>query len=265
MEEEFGFCTRCGTNIAEGMEYCPECGNPLTAEAESARYDKGTGNPLIFFIFMLAIYCVMSMAEGVYTTVFSEQFIANIEAINGQNMTMKISMSDQPLSRVRASVLKLFPTAQAAGNESSLLMRRPLEDGGSQRIFLLQLRGMNPLLQFTTVLPEDMPRECPRSLWPEEFPVAAGATSFQLMKFPNRGSLFGTYEIANSEIAPVMDDLTARIKSAGWAPASIEHADLFEGAGEVFMKKDPDELLLLGIVRDAAGSAQVSFYTRKLK
>ena len=87
MEEEFGFCTRCGTNIAEGMEYCPECGNPLTAEAESARYDKGTGNPLIFFIFMLAIYCVMSMAEGVYTTVFSEQFIANIEAINGQNMT----------------------------------------------------------------------------------------------------------------------------------------------------------------------------------
>ena len=206
-----------------------------------------------------------SAEDTLATLLNATQFWSEKVSINGQNMTMKISMSDQPLSRVRASVLKLFPTAQAAGNESSLLMRRPLEDGGSQRIFLLQLRGMNPLLQFTTVLPEDMPRECPRSLWPEEFPVAAGATSFQLMKFPNRGSLFGTYEIANSEIAPVMDDLTARIKSAGWAPASIEHADLFEGAGEVFMKKDPDELLLLGIVRDAAGSAQVSFYTRKLK
>ena len=192
------------------------------------------------------------------------QFWSEKVSINGRNMTMKISMSDQPLSLVRASVLKLFPTAQAAGNESSLLLRRPLEDGGSQRIFLLQLRGMNPLLQFTTVLPEDMPRECPRSLWPAEFPVAPGAKSFQLMKFPNRGSLFGTYEIADSEIAPVMDDLAAKIRSAGWAPASIEHADLFAGAGEVFMKKDPDELLLLGIVRDAAGAAQVSFYTRKL-
>ena len=44
----------------------------------------------------------------------------------------------------------------------------------------------------------------------------------------------------------------------------MEHADLFEGAGDVFMKKDPDALLLLGIVRDAAGAVQVSFYTRKL-
>ena len=205
-------------------------------------------------------------AEDTLATLLdATQFWSEKVSINGQNMTMKISMSDQPLSLVRASVLKLFPTAQAAGNESSLLMRRPLDDGGSQRIFLLQLRGMNPLLQFTTVLPKDMPRECPRSLWPAEFPVIAGASSFQLMNFPNRGSLFGTYEIANSEIAPVMDDLTAKIRSAGWAPATMEHADLFAGAGEVFMKKDPDELLLLGIVRDASGAAQVSFYTRKLK
>ena len=85
------------------------------------------------------------------------------------------------------------------------------------------------------------------------------------MSFPNRGSHFGTYVIAGSEIAPVMDELTAKIRSAGWAPATMEHADLFAGTGEVFMKKDPDELLLLGIVRDAAGDAQVSFYTRKLK
>lgn len=206
-----------------------------------------------------------SAEDTLATLLGATQFWSEKVSINGQDMTMKISMSDQSLPLVRASVLKLFPTAQAAGNESSLLMRRPLEDGGSQRIFLLQLRGMNPLLQFTTVLPKDMPRECPRSLWPEEFPVAPGATSFQLMKFPNRGSLFGTYEIANSEIAPVMDDLAAKVKNAGWAPATMEHADLFAGSGEVFMKKDPDALLLFGIVRDASGSAQVSFYTRKLK
>ena len=193
------------------------------------------------------------------------QFWSEKVTVNGQDMTMKISMSDQPLSLVRASVLKLFPTAQAAGNESSLLMRRPLQDGGSQRIFLLHLSGLNPLLQFTTVLPKDMPRECPRSLWPAEFPVIAGASDFQLMKFPNRGSLFGTYEIANSEIAPVLDDLAAKIKAAGWAPATIEHANLFEGTGDVFMKKDPDALFLLGAVRDATGAVQVSFYTRKLK
>ena len=205
-------------------------------------------------------------AEDTLATLLSAtQFWSEKVLVNGQSLTMKISMSDQSLSLVRASVLKLFPTAQAAGNESSLLMRRPLEDGSSQRIFLLQLRGMNPLLQFTTVLPKDMPRECPLSLWPAVFPVAPGATSFQLMNFPNRDSLFGTYEIRDSEIAPVMDDLVAKIGSAGWAPSTMEHADLFAGSGEVFMKKDPDALLLLGIVRDAAGAVQVSFYTRKLK
>ncbi len=206
-----------------------------------------------------------SAEDTLATLLDATQFWSEKVTVNGRNMTMKISMSDQSLSLVRASVLKLFPNAQVAGNESSLLMKRPLDDGSSQRIFLLQLRGMNPLLQFTTVLPKDMPRECPLELWPVEFPVVSGADGFTLMKFPNRGSLFGTYEVADSEIAPVMDDLVAKIGSAGWAPATIEHADLFEGAGDVFMKKDPDALLLLGIVRDAAGSVQVSFYTRKLK
>ncbi|MBP5586487.1 MAG: hypothetical protein J6Y92_09060 [Lentisphaeria bacterium] len=206
-----------------------------------------------------------SAEDTLATLLDATQFWSEKVAVNGRNMTMKISMSDQPLSLVRASVLKLFPSAQVAGNESSLLMKRPLDDGSSQRIFLLHLRGLNPLLQFTTVLPKDMPRECPKELWPADFPVAAGAANFTLMSFPNRGSHFGTYEIAGSEIAPVMDDLTAKIRSAGWGPASMEHADLFEGAGDVFMKKDPDALLLLGIVRDSAGSVQVSFYTRKLK
>ncbi len=206
-----------------------------------------------------------SAEDTLATLLDATQFWSEKVTVNGRNMTMKISMSDQSLPLVRASVLKLFPNAQVAGNESSLLMKRPLDDGSSQRIFLLQLRGLNPLLQFTTVLPKDMPRECPMELWPVEFPVAAGAKDFTLMNFPNRGSHFGTYTVTESEIAPVMDDLTAKIKSKGWAPATMEHADLFEGAGDVFMKKDPDALLLLGIVRDAAGAVQVSFYTRKLK
>ena len=205
-------------------------------------------------------------AEDTLATLLdATQFWSEKVTINGRNMTMKISMSDQSLPVVRASVLKLFPNAQVAGNESSLLMKRPLDDGSSQRIFLLQLRGLNPLLQFTTVLPKDMPRECPMELWPTDFPFTSGARNLTLMNFPNRGSYFGTYEVANSEIASVMDDLAAKIRSKGWAPATMEHADLFEGAGDVFMKKDPDALLLLGIVRDAAGSVQVSFYTRKLK
>ena len=206
-----------------------------------------------------------SAEDTLATLLDATQFWSEKVTVNGRNMTMKISMSDQSLSLVRASVLKLFPSAQVAGNESSLLMKRPLDDGSSQRIFLLQLRGLNPLLQFTTVLPKDMPRECPKELWPADFPVAPGAANLSLMNFPNRGSYFGTYEIANSEVAPVMDDLAAKIKSAGWGPATMEHADLFEGAGDVFMKKDPDALLLLGLVRDAAGAVQVSFYTRKLK
>ena len=206
-----------------------------------------------------------SAEDTLATLLDATQFWSEKVTINGQDLTMKISMSEQPLSLVRSSVLKLFPTAQAAGNETSLLLRRPLEDGGSQRIFLLELSGLNPLLQFTTVLPKDRVKECPRSLWPVEFPIVSGATNFQLMKFPNRGSSFGTYEIASTEIAPVMDDIVAKIRNAGWEPSSIEHADLFAGSGEIFMKKDPDALLLFGIVNDASGAVQISFYTRKLK
>ena len=196
----------------------------------------------------------------------ARQFWSEKVVMNGQNMTMKIAMSDQPLSRVRASVMQTFPNAQAAGNEASLLLKRPLDDGGSQRIFLLQLKGLNPLLQFTTAIPKDMPKECPIHLWPAAFPLFAGATNLQLMSFPNRGSLFGTYEVPGADTPEVLDHLAAKILTGGWAPASSEHANLFEGSGDVFMKDDPAALLLLGVVRDeASGIVQVSLYTRKLK
>lgn len=195
----------------------------------------------------------------------SKKFWNEPISVNGKSLTMHIALSDHSLAQIRSSIKETFPDAQLAGNIDSLLVRRVLKNGNTSRIYLLQLKGLHSLLQFSMELPKDMPEECPASLWPSIFPKIGGASDFQLMTFSKRSSDFATFTVKNSEIPPVLEQLVIRLKADGWVASSAEHSEIFEGTGEVFVKEDPARLLLVGVVRDAQGHAQVSFYHRNIK
>lgn len=203
----------------------------------------------------------MTMAELLGSRKFWNENIT----VNGQKLIMHIALADNSLTKIRTSIRKFFPDAQTAGNLNSMLVRRVLKNGNTSRIFLLQMDGLNSLLQFSMELPKDMPKECPDTLWPSTFPRLAGASDCQLMSFPKRSSLFATFTVKNAEIPHVLDQLVARLKADGWEPATSEYSSIFEGTGEVFMKEEPSSLLLVGTVHDSSGDVQVSFYHRTMK
>lgn len=80
MKDEYGFCFRCGANLEPGAEYCPECGQSFLDD-DSASYQNDVSRPLNFLKFMLGAYFVLSIVAGLYTTVFIDAYIQNIESI----------------------------------------------------------------------------------------------------------------------------------------------------------------------------------------
>ena len=92
MEENYGFCPKCGANLPEGAEYCPQCGKSFVENPrEELRMRAGGMNPLLFFIILLAIYTVMSIFEGIYTTLFNDMFIDSFKLVYGSGVDDYVS------------------------------------------------------------------------------------------------------------------------------------------------------------------------------
>ena len=85
MEENFGFCTRCGATREPGAQFCPQCGKSFLDESDEVRFRQGP-NPIRFFIILLGLFAVISLGEGIYSTAFNDSLIANIKALHPNNM-----------------------------------------------------------------------------------------------------------------------------------------------------------------------------------
>lgn len=86
MEDNYGFCPRCGANLPEGAEYCPQCGKSFVDDPRREIRMRPGLNPLMFFIILLAAYTVMSILEGIYTTLFSDMFMDSFKLVYGSDL-----------------------------------------------------------------------------------------------------------------------------------------------------------------------------------
>ena len=86
MDNNYGFCPRCGANLTEGAEYCPQCGKSFVEDPRRELRTRSGMNSLLFFIILLTAYTVMSIFEGIYATVFSDMFIDSFKMVYGSDL-----------------------------------------------------------------------------------------------------------------------------------------------------------------------------------
>lgn len=87
MDENYGFCPRCGANLPEGAEYCPQCGKSFVENPREELRIRAGMNPLMFFIILLIAYTVMSIIEGIYVTLFNDMFIDSFKLVYGSDLS----------------------------------------------------------------------------------------------------------------------------------------------------------------------------------
>ena len=93
MENNYGFCPRCGAELPQGAEFCPECGVSFLEKRQNDVRRLTITNPMTFFIILLAVYTIMSIFEGVFATAFNDMFVTNVKMIYGTDFEDYLSGS----------------------------------------------------------------------------------------------------------------------------------------------------------------------------
>ena len=86
MEQDYGFCTRCGAMHEPGAEFCPQCGKSFTDDDRAQVNRRMTSNPLMFFIILLGVFAAISLGEGIMATFFNDSLINYVKTVNGDNL-----------------------------------------------------------------------------------------------------------------------------------------------------------------------------------
>ena len=76
MENNYGFCPRCGAELSQGAEDCPECGASFLEKRQDDVRRLTITNPMTFFIILLVAYTVMSLIEGIFAVAFNDTFVS---------------------------------------------------------------------------------------------------------------------------------------------------------------------------------------------
>ncbi len=184
--------------------------------------------------------------------------------VNGVPLRLDIDLVDLPFDDAKAVLLRRFPNAGFTAGQNSLLMNVPEKDGFLLRLWLISLRGVNPVLMFSMKLPAGR-KTAPASAWPKGIPILPGAEAGNVISFPSRGADFASFTIKGVTRPQAVNEMTVRLQAEGWLPASDEIADPFRASGEVFYRESPLSILLLGVSAETEDGLMVTVYTRPVE
>ena len=98
-----------------------------------------------------------------------------------------------------------------------------------------------PVTLFLIVAPEKLPEA---KEWPEELPeLPAGAVPVQVVSFPGRKAVYGSFRNAGSEPSNLFRSLSAALKLAGWKSLGNEAEQPDGGTGGIFLGQNPRRIL----------------------
>lgn len=182
--------------------------------------------------------------------------------VNGNELSLGISLLDTPMDEAVAAMRRLFPKASIAMNSNSALFEIKLADGTRRRTYLVELNGMAPVLQFSMDVPPSS--EISKPVWPENLPLPPGATPMLTMKFPKRNSDYGMFSSPYNK-DQVINDIMKSLNAAGWKSAGKESSSNPElSTGDVFIRDNPLEIMILGVT-GTNGTCRGTMYARPLK
>ncbi len=160
--------------------------------------------------------------------------------VNGVDLQLKISAVNADFPLLLSWLAKMFrpENLQSAGGSVKVaykvgrqVERWLLVDGGPGK----------PVTLFLIVAPEKLPET---KEWPEELPeLPAGAVPVQVVSFPGRKAVYGSFRNAGSEPSNLFRSLSAALKLAGWKSLGNEAEQPDGGTGGIFLGQNPRRIL----------------------
>ena len=183
--------------------------------------------------------------------------------INGSKLELEVSMVNKTLEEALLDLRGQFKNGAAAVNSNSLLFEVPMDSGARKRYYLVALKGMIPMLQFSLILPRGF-RKSGSGAWHSELPLPPGAMPQTVMRFPKRDSVYGIFT-SPFPAQQTLADLTRGLEQQGWKNMGRETTSSIYASGEVFLREKKHEIMIISVLDNPDGNGcSASLYFRKL-
>lgn len=202
-------------------------------------------------------------ASGVDNALHSSELWTEEVEINGHRLDLQVALVGKDLNQAVRDLRGLYKNGAAAMNSNSLLFEVPLASGARRRYFLVELKGMIPVLQFSLMLPAGFNRN-KNTVWPSELPLPPGAQARTVMRLPKRESVYGQFD-SPFPSSQALVDMARRLEGSGWKSMGQESRSSRQAAGEIFLHENGRRIMILSVRDVPSGSGSTgSVYLRKI-
>ncbi|HCE42933.1 MAG TPA: hypothetical protein DET40_05250 [Lentisphaeria bacterium] len=181
--------------------------------------------------------------------------------INGVASSLRICALETGLDISIDQMRRNYPNAKILKNRNSTLIEFKDPDGYRKRIYLVELGGLYPVLQFSMDLPAKIP-EAPS--WPKELPLPPDSTPVSTMEFPDRKSTYGFFKTALPADA-AMSSVAMQLNAEGWQSFGSHNNPATTSKGDVFIKKNPLRMMAVSLSENGKGEVSGAVYAKPLK
>lgn len=160
--------------------------------------------------------------------------------VNGLKTKMQLRMLKYNLTECYLTFKKHFPGASFRSSPGALMVEFKHKDGSLERIYLVEMRGLYPVMQFAMTFPNGVPKS--NQDWPNELPLPPGSTVNTTISLPDRDVTYGAFTTAMPGDA-ALADVRGNLAANGWT-------NLKQG---VFIKDKPLSILMVSFSQDDKG------------
>ncbi len=161
--------------------------------------------------------------------------------VNGETLEMKVSSLDIDFATLAAILAKRFPAGSIRAGDDAIRIAYLLREGTVERWLLVDGGIGKPVTLFVIVAPEKLP---PPPAWPVELPpLPSGAQANQIVRFPARQAVYGSFREAGDKPEELAQDLTGSLRTAGWRALGEEAGHSGDGNGGIFLHDRPRRIL----------------------
>ena len=162
--------------------------------------------------------------------------------VNGTKSGMCLTLLENGLKESLLLLRKQFPKATFKISRGAVLAEIKGKNGSIERLYLVELDGAYPVMQFSISFPNGLPDD---TQWPKELPLPSASTPTTIIALPDRKVIYGTFTTLLPRDA-AMSDITTNMTSNGWK-------DMKQG---VFLKSNPLSITLVSFSDNDDGESR---------
>lgn len=181
--------------------------------------------------------------------------------INGVGGGLEISVLDIGLQVCVDQLRRNFPDARISRNDNSALFEIKEKNGGRKRIYLIELGGVYPVIQFSIDLPSKITDTPP---WPHALPLPPDSKPVSTIEFPSRKATYGYFTTALSA-DEALRSIRLQIGAQGWRAFGSHDNPMNPAKGDVFINKKPLRIMIVSFSENGNGEVYGAIYQKPIR